>query len=191
MIYQYYVHCARRDIMSKNNKKQINNVKKILAPIIRRVGRHSKSQHEELTFIEGTTPYIIDKYCPTPFEIADYYGLKIKYIKITDTDIISYLKREVSTIFISDKYENNKYISKKIVAHELGHFFMDKDPLSALNNDELNKYLPEEIEKEYNANIFAILLMPQIMEGMENSNWQKYSPKILNQRVYKKIIDII
>lgn len=54
-----------------------------------------------------------------------------------------------------------------------------------MNDDDINEYLPEEIMKEYRANIFAILLMPQIMGG---NSWAYLSPKLLNRKVFKNLI---
>lgn len=126
----------------------------------------------------------INNILPTPIQIARYYGIRIEYKEI-DGDMPSYFKREKLTIYVSNKYKNNSYTTSKLVAHELGHFFMDDCELSAMNDDILNEYLPEETMKEYKANIFAILLMPQIMGG---NSWEKLSPRLLNRKVFNKII---
>lgn len=54
-----------------------------------------------------------------------------------------------------------------------------------MNNDELNEYLPEEELLEYDANLFSIMLMPQLMG---KNNWENYSPSELNKMLYEKVI---
>lgn len=62
---------------------------------------------------------------------------------------------------------------------------MDVDSGFAMNNDELNEYLPEEELLEYDANLFSIMLMPQLMG---KNNWENYSPSELNKMLYEKVI---
>lgn len=44
------------------------------------------------------------------------------------------------------------------------------------------------MKSEYAANIFTILMMPQIMEG---SSWNQLSPYDLNNAIYQKLINSI
>lgn len=123
---------------------------------------------------------------PTPFEIADFYGIKYTFRKM-DGEIPAYMNVKEKTIYISDKYVNDGYRAKQLCAHELGHYFlhMDVDSGFAMNNDELNEYLPEEELLEYDANLFSIMLMPQLMG---KNNWENYSPSELNKMLYEKVI---
>ena len=151
--------------------------------IIGVVGKQCAERGNWLSILEEKN-YIINRVLPTPLQIAKYYGIRIEYKKI-EGDIPSYFKREKLTIYVSNEYRNKRYAPSKLVAHELGHFFLDNSELSAMNDDDINEYLPEEIMKEYRANIFAILLMPQIMGG---NSWAYLSPKLLNRKVFKNLI---
>ena len=155
----------------------IDRITGLVANIIEVVGDDRATVKEKLDGIDGL------KYIPTPFEIAKYYGIRIVYKRMAGLEP-SYLNRKMLTVFISDKYRKDEYTSRKLIAHELGHFFLDNSPLSAMNGDILNEYLPMETRQEYEANVFAVLLMPQIMCG---EPWEDYSPRILNRKVYKKL----
>ena len=63
---------------------------------------------------------------------------------------------------------------------------MDSSSLAALNNDILNRSLPTEKMNEYGANVFAIILMPQIMGGEE---WTECSPDVLNRKAYNRLLE--
>lgn len=170
--------------MINNNKryqKCIDGIKQLAARIIDDVGNAYIGKHAELLLVERR----IARYLPDSFEIAEYFNINVIYKRI-EGEMPSYFNRETSTIFISDKYVNDNYKSKGFVAHELGHFLLDDSTLSAMNNDSMNDYLPVETMKEYKANIFAIILMPQIM-GKES--WLDYSPRKLNRMVYNKLLD--
>lgn len=138
--------------------------------------------HEELRIFEGT---IDIEYMPNPFEIADYYKIGYKFAEWKG-EMPSYLSRGTGIIYISSLYSKESYKARILCAHELGHYFLhDASQQYAMNNDCLNEYLPEEVQKEYEANVFSILLMPQIMAGKA---WDSFSPKRLNREIYQKII---
>lgn len=164
----------------KIQERYINKATKILSEVRRFVTHSGIELPKELKFFEGIP---ID-YIPSPFEVADAYGIYYKFIKLTGNEP-SYYNNNRKTIFISDKYRNNSYRAKFLCAHELGHIFMQSsEEMAAMNNDELNRYLPDEIFKEYEANIFALLLMPQFMAGLP---WENYMPKRLNRKIYEKV----
>lgn len=168
-------------ITNIRHKMYIKKINRKVAQIIKEVGNDYSIKHKELLQVKG----INIKYLPDPLVIADYYGIKIVY-KSIEGEMPSYFHRKMKTIFISDKYEDDKYRSKKFVAHELGHYFLDSNPLAALNNDFLNLSLPSEKMSEYWANVFAITLMPQIMSG---EPWGGCSPDVLNRKVYNKLLE--
>lgn len=171
---------------NKHNKKSaecITQIAPAVKKIIEAVGKECTEKEKWLSILEEKN-FKITTVLPTPLQIAKYYGIRIEY-KEMDGDMPSYFKRERLTIFVSSEYRNKKYATSKLVAHELGHFFMDDSELSAMNDDVLNEYLPEEVMKEYRANVFAILLMPQIMGG---KSWEYLSPKLLNRKVFKNLI---
>ena len=117
---------------------------------------------------------------PTPFQIAEYYGIKCQYIP-------SYLNKDKKMIYISDVYKNDSYGSRQLCAHELGHFFLHDSQFSAMNNDSINEFLDKETIKEYEANVFSILLMPQIM-GADYKDWHNFSPRKLNRILYDRVM---
>ncbi len=160
--------------INKKLKKCVENIGGQVGEIIERVGNTYYSKNNKKVYF---------KIIPTPFDIAESYGISIEYIKMSG-DILAYFRRKSLTIYISDRYIDDKYKSQQLVAHELGHFILDTSFLSAMNDDELNERLTEETMKEYYANVFAIFLMPQIMG---NEEWKNWSPNILNRRVYRKI----
>ena len=163
------------------NKKCIDYMTKIVKYYIDPVVKQQTEKNRQLMgdlFLPNT--YVL----PTPFEVADYYGIKHEVIEM-DGDIPSYLNKETNTIYISQEYSGNSYKMKQLCAHELGHYFLHASKRSAMNNDILNRYLPEERIKEYEANVFSIILMPQLMSGMP---WKTYSQKKLNRLLYQKII---
>lgn len=162
------------------NEKYINSIAPVISRIIDEVRKGTSKKESWIAALEECGLKIL----PNSLEIAEYYGIKIEYKKIKG-NIPSFFNRGKKTITISDEYINDRYIVLKIVAHELGHFFFDEGELAALNDDDLNRYLEDEIIKEYKANIFAILLMKQIMG---NKPWINYSPKLLNSRAYQNII---
>lgn len=163
------------------NKKCIDYMTGIVKYYIDPVVKQQTEKNRQLMgeqFLSNT--YIL----PTPFEVADYYGIKCELIEM-EGDIPSYLNKETKTIYISNKYNGDGYKMKQLCAHELGHYFLHDSPRSAMNDDILNKYLPEEMMKEYEANVFSIILMPQLMSGMP---WKTYSQEKLNRVLYQKIM---
>lgn len=171
--------------MGKDNKKENEKYIKDIAPrvkdIIDEVRKDLLKKENWMVALEECGIKIL----PTSLQIAEYYGIKIEYKKI-EGNIPSFFNREEMTITISDEYINDRYITSKIVAHELGHFFFDDSDLAALNDDDLNIHLQNEEMKEYRANVFAILVMKQIMR---DKPWMNFSPKILNNRVYRSILE--
>ncbi len=165
----------------ENNKKIINMIAKKVANISRPVADEYIKQHKEL---EIFPEFCNVEYIPTPFEIADFYSIDYHFIKL-EGEIPSYLTYSlgVGDIFISDRYRKESFEAKILCAHELGHFFLHKNEVWTMNNDYLVECMPESTLKEYEANVFTIFLMPQIMVG---SQWENLSPKILNRKVFKK-----
>lgn len=169
----------------KSYEKRITEIARKVACVKQTVVENSEKVQKKLKglgFGEGV------EYIPTPFEIAEHYGIRCIFKKI-EGDMPSYLSRRtgVGTIYISDIYRKESYEARLLCAHELGHYFLHSEPESAMNNDILNEFLPSEIMHEYEANVFSILLMPQIMSGQ---SWQDYSPRVLNRRIYKKALKI-
>lgn len=113
----------------------------------------------------------------SPYQIAKLFGLKIIFSDL-EGDVPSFFSRTNLTIYISQVYIGDDYAIRQLCAHELGHFFLHKKLIAEMNN-----FASKEIE-EYEANVFSILLMPQIMKG---EKWQNMKPKILNDMMYKKI----
>lgn len=129
----------------------------------------------------------IIEYIPTPFEIADFYGIECRFAGMEE-DIPSYLSAEEKIIYISKKYLYADYEARILCAHELGHYFLhDRSQKYAMNDDILNLYLSEETQKEYQANVFSVLLMPQIMAG---KSWNQLSPVRLNREIYQKVMKL-
>lgn len=168
--------------------KLINEIGQDAKGIIKSVGNDYAKMNEYKMKVGDS---MISNYIPTPFDIAKYYGIRIKYIEMDD-GIVSYLKRETLTIYISDEYEyrdedknkNKKYIVGHLVAHELGHFFSDQDKWAAMSSDSFNKIYPRKIIKEYKANIYALFFEPRMLAG---TPWNEYSVNELNEKIYSKV----
>lgn len=160
-----------------NNQRRINEIARIVAKIKKPVAEYCKEKYKEY-MVFGDCEFM-----PSPFDIADYYGIVYKFVKLED-QIPAYLSEGLGTIYISDKYTKENYEAKILCAHELGHYFLHEPEVAAMSNDSLNEYLPIEMLKEYEANIFLIYLMPQIMAGQP---WSNCSPGILNRKVYEKV----
>ena len=166
-----------------NNKKIIKYITRMAAQIIKPVSNEYATSREEIKLLDGFQKV---EYMPSPFEIADYYGINYKFVKLEGDmpSYLSYMDNKIGTIYISNRYRKESYMAKLLCAHELGHYFLHGIQEAAMNNDSLNDYLPDEIIKEYEANIFAIILMPQIMSG---NPWENDSPRILNRKMYNKV----
>ena len=107
--------------MWANNMKHKRYIKKAnrkVARIIKEVSADYTKKHAELLQLKDANI----KYLPDPFVIAEYYKIKIVYKKM-ESEEPSYLDRKKNTIFISDKYLDDKYRSKKFVAHELAEVY--------------------------------------------------------------------
>lgn len=167
------------------NEKYINQIAQRVANIKKPVADYYAMQHAELKMFENLQGV---QYLPTPFEIADYYNIDYEFVRL-EGNMPSYLSEGgLGTIFISNAYCKESYKARILCAHELGHYFLHDTYAegAAMNIDYLNEYLPLETQKEYEANVFAILLMPQIMAGYP---WKEYAPRILNRKVYKKVLE--
>lgn len=123
------------------------------------------------------------KYIPSPFEIAKFFGIRVIFFGMGG-EAVSFFDRSKLIIYISDKYFHNEYSTRILVAHELGHFFLDDNGLKTMKNYNTSYGFPIEVRNEYVANIFTILLMPQIMAGC---SWEKLSPDDLNNVISQKI----
>lgn len=158
--------------MTKRKRTEIiKDIATDVAELSKPVAELYKNQYSELKMLKMD-------YLPNPFEIADYFKIKYKFIKIEDGKL-SFLSEGIGTIYISDKYIKDSYKSKILCAHELGHYFRHG---SHSKHYFRSGYLIE----EYEANVFAILLMPQIMAGQP---WETYNLNQLNQVVYNKILE--
>lgn len=162
-------------------RKYINKIAQKVAEVKKPVAEYYAKKHKELKILEGLEGV---EYMPTPFEVADFYKINYEFVELKG-DMPSYLKRDLKTIYISNVYRQDSYQARLLCAHELGHYFMQDVESAAMNDDILNAYLEEENIREYEANVFTILLMPQLMGGQE---WEKYSPKILNRKIYRKAL---
>lgn len=169
--------------MEKNNSI-IDNIAIKVEGIREPVATYYGFLRKEMRTLSSMTNGLPIEYLPSPFEIADYYGISYQFEKMGG-NMPSYLTRNPDVIHISDLYNEYNYEARVLCAHELGHYFLHEDQQSAMNNDCLNLYIPEENEKEYEANIFAILIMPQIMGG---EAWENFSVSKLNRMVYEKTI---
>lgn len=165
-------------------RRYIKRIAQKVAEVKKPVAEYYAKKHKELKILEGLEGLEGVGYMPTPFEVADFYKISYEFVEIRG-EMPSYLKRELKTIYISDAYRPDSYQARLLCAHELGHYFMQEVDVAAMNDDVLNTYLEEEKIREYEANVFTILLMPQIMAGQE---WENYSPKILNRKIYRKAI---
>ncbi|MBD5475534.1 MAG: ImmA/IrrE family metallo-endopeptidase [Lachnospiraceae bacterium] len=161
----------------KSKQKRIDEIAEVVKQLEKVVGDDCKKMNKEIEILENQGLESID-YMPTPFEIAEYYGIRCVFKQIKNRNELSYFSRESLTIFISDRYCEDDYKARHLCAHELGHFFLHHNRISAMNN-----YLSKTNE-EYEANVFSILLMPQIMAG---SQWEAMSPKKLNSIIYRKV----
>ena len=164
--------------MKKKREKRIDEIARIAMRIKQAVSTdyHVKRDTEELRLLEEQGLKDVE-YMPTPFDIAKYYGIRYEFQEMEGSEP-SYLMRENMTIYISKKYLKNNYITRLILAHELGHFFLHNKPVSEMY------IFPHRIVEEYEANIFSILLMPQIVEGEQ---WENLTPRKLNKKIYNKV----
>lgn len=166
----------------KERERLIDEIAKKVALIKKPVANYYGSIHEELKVLDSIEGMEGIEYIPSPFEIADYYGIKCKFKRI-EGDIPSYVNRRLGTIYISDIFRRESYEARFLCAHELGHYFLQNMNVATMDGGEL---LAEDIMDEYEANVFTILLMPQIMAGKP---WKDYSPKLLNRKMYRRALE--
>lgn len=164
--------------MISKREKHIDEIAKIAMGIKEAVATdyYIKMDKEELRILEKHGLKGVE-YMPTPFDIAKFYGIRYEYTKIEGNEP-SYLIREDMKIYISEKYLEDSYATRHLLAHELGHFFLHDKKVSEMN------LFPHRTQEEYEANVFSIFLMPQIVEGEQ---WENLSPKKLNKKVYNKV----
>lgn len=149
--------------------KLVAKVKKAVNDDYREIGNKEKTL--ESNFIKKV------EFIPSPIQIAKYFGLRCVF-KELEQGVPSYFNREELTIYISNRYVNDSYITRHLCAHELGHFFLHERTVA-----EMNKFSSKVIE-EYEANVFSIFLMPQIMGGY---HWETFSPEELNAMLFDKV----
>lgn len=102
-----------------------------------------------------------------PFKICKLLDIKIQTVPLSlglygFSDVCSNSGYTKASIFLSDKLTS--YARKIVCAHELGHILSHKK--DRLNLFDLEN--PVDSIAEYEANIFAIELMPQIYRGHKN-----------------------
>lgn len=165
----------------RSNQKRIDEISEVVKQLEKIVGEDCKemNKNKEIEMLENRGFENIN-YMPTPFEIAEYYGIRCEFKQIKRKNELSYFSRESFTIYISDRYCEDDYKVRHLCAHELGHYFLHQNRMPAMNNY-LNK-----TNEEYEANVFSILLMPQIMAGCQ---WEAMSPKELNSIIYEKVFE--
>ncbi len=147
----------------------------------RPVSDYYSTQHEELKVLQGLDL----EYIPTSFEMADYYHIEYSFIKLkghTPSYLSSGLSPGLGKIYISDRYSKNSYEARILCAHELGHYFLHSSAEGYEMND-IND--SADVITEYEANVFTILLMPQILAGQ---SWEKYSFEKVNRLVYEAVM---
>lgn len=122
-----------------------------------------------------------------PFELCKIFDIKIHFLPLENglfgfADISHSTEqpiKERATIFISSKVSS--YAQKIICAHELGHILLQKNQtLSLFDSDN-----PANSLSEYEANIFAIELLPQIYTGTKD--YKSLSTKELYDYMIKKL----
>lgn len=169
--------CALR---VKKYKKRIDEIVQIVTRVKKVVGDYYAKKNMKLEMLKEQDNK--KGYMPTPFEIAEAFGIRCVFKEIDG--MCSYFNRISLTIYISDKYSSDNDITEFLCALELGHFFLHNSLSLTKENNVTYKYVIREAMKEYEANIFAISLLPRIMVGEQ---WEIYSPEMLNRRVRVKV----
>lgn len=154
--------------MNKKRKKRIKEIVEVARKIKGAVSTDYfiKEDKEEFKRLEKQGLKNMN-YMPTVFEIAKYYGIRYEFKEIEGNEP-AFLERKNMIIYISNKYREDGYATEHILAHELGHFFLHKKSVSEMN------IFPRRTSEEYEANVFSILIMPQIARG---EAWETWSPK--------------
>ncbi len=123
-----------------------------------------------------------------PFDICKILGIKVHYSTIKDS-LFGFSEAHCTensaeinaNIFISSS--TSSYAQKIICAHELGHILLQKNQsLNLLDSDN-----PGDSIYEYEANIFAIELLPHIYRGAKdyrNLSKEELYDYILNKLNY-------
>ncbi len=158
-------------------KKRIDEISCIVQDVMKTVVKGLELDSQE--YLAGI-PFL-ENIIPTPFNIAELYGIRYEFREL-DEDVPSCLLKKEMLICISNKYYNNKLAIRNLLAHELGHFFLHDRPLTEINE------FPSKTEEEYEANIFSIFLLPQIVGGEEWKDWEKWEPKELNSKLYRSYL---
>ena len=119
-----------------------------------------------------------------PFEIAAFLGIVCKFKNLPE-GINAYSIYEKSIIYISDRFKENSYSAKIVCAHELGHLLLQAHSGTFEYNFTLYRNsATKDGMLEYEANIFAALLMPQITQGRDPFS---YHPEKLYRCLNDKI----
>lgn len=118
-----------------------------------------------------------------PFIISEILGIHCSTINVKYIDAFSEKNNNgINTIYISSSF--GYYYQKILCAHELGHILLHQR--EALHLFEGDKCQINNIkEKEYEANVFAMNLMPQIQP--RDKNYLEYTPDELQYYIKMKI----
>lgn len=142
--------------------------------------------HKRINAIKRRVNNIISNCnCNNPFEIAAQYGIDVQFIEIADANIHAYSNCKTDTIYIDKHFRMNSYTARILCAHELGHIFLHNGVAAMEYNQYVDIEITDETIQEYEANIFAVMLMPQIAAG---NNVLNYRPEKLNRFINDKII---
>lgn len=116
-----------------------------------------------------------------PFFIANSLGITCRFVDFNpELPAVSSRLSETDkgTIYINNNFTSS-YAKKILCAHELGHLCLHK-------NDDLNLFdCKTSPIKEYEANYFAVLLLPQIIV---NTDISKMSVETFNDYMSNKVL---
>lgn len=138
---------------------------------------HSKT----LQTIEKFVSSLADNYTNrNPFHIANCHGIEYHFVDFNkDPAALSVRQhpKDAGTIYIDQSF--GSYSRKILCAHELGHLLFHRKDDNNLFDKSFNPI------KEYEANYFTVLLLPQLMIHTDLS---KLSITELNDYVYQAVI---
>jgi Zn-dependent peptidase ImmA (M78 family) len=109
-----------------------------------------------------------------PVQLAEKEGIKVFDAEFEDRSISGVLRKDDGIFQIYVNSSHSIVRKRYTIAHELGHFYLHKDQVSAFIDPELNLYRCESVEasgtdsrfREVQANKFAAaLLMPAKLVG--------------------------